>query len=491
MPARPDPLVAALSGGKGRSGSALLAIGASALAVAPVLAIAHPVLVLPLTLVPIGLMLLVLVPIWLCLGFVVFSFFRLHEVFPVLNPLHIPQLLSLGTLFVLAWHGAVKRSISPYWTPSLTATAVFFSLATLGIPFASNPGMSFAYWTSSYVKVGIMTLAIAWLVRKPGDFALASRFIVLSGAAVSVVAVQNKLAGIGLVEGTRVTIGRDIGSVLGDPNDLSLVLTFPLSFAVSLATTRSGFFGRLLGLGAVPLIIWAVLSTQSRGGLLGVMAVFGVTGLRLIRSKVLLGAIGGIAALVLFTVAGISDRSSGGAAEAGIDESAMGRLYAWQAAFNMALARPLNGVGIDNFIPNFWLYTPHWTGFNKAVHSTWLGVLAETGFPGLIAFVTMIVVSARMALVASRLLRRHDAPAPVQAVAFAIVAGLAGFCASGTFLTQGFTWPAYILIALSAAVSHYAKPFAEREAIAPFAREIRLNSRENGQSRAGTEPART
>ena len=55
--------------------------------------------------------------------------------------------------------------------------------------------------------------------------------------------------GIGLVEGTRVTIGREIGSVLGDPNDLALVLMFPASFAVSLIATQGvGKSSRLLGL---------------------------------------------------------------------------------------------------------------------------------------------------------------------------------------------------------------------------------------------------
>ena len=38
-----------------------------------------------------------------------------------------------------------------------------------------------------------------------------------------------------------------------------------------------------------------------------------------------------------------------------------------------------------------------------------------------------------------------------------VLAGLAGFIASGTFLTQGFTWPIYILLALSIAVQQQAK----------------------------------
>jgi putative inorganic carbon (hco3(-)) transporter len=449
----------------GKSKSFVIALTASLLAVLPIFAIAQPALLVPLGLLPVVILFVFRIPIWLCLGFVAFSFFRLHEAFPFLMPLHIPQMLALPTLLVLVWHIGVKKQVKPFWGPELTTFSVFFSIVTLGLPFASNFGIAFAYWNATYVKIGIMTVATAWVVRKETDFALALKVMVISGALVSMVAVSNKLAGIGLVEGTRVTIGRDFGSVLGDPNDLSLVLTFPLSFAVAMATTKHRWFLRLFGFAATGLIVWAVLCTQSRGGIIGTLAVFAVTGLRIVKSKLLLGGVGGLVGSVLFLFAGISDRSSGGASESGIDESAMGRIWAWTAAYNMALAKPFHGVGLDNFIPNFWLYTPHWTGFNKAVHSTWLGVLAETGFPGIIAFVVMVLMNVRVILVASRSLRDNNAPVSVTALSYAVLSGFAGFCGSGTFLTQGFTWPVYILIAFTAAVSHFAKQFALRDSM--------------------------
>ncbi|WP_133122841.1 O-antigen ligase family protein [Zhengella mangrovi] len=465
-------------------------LGLAFVSVLPTLAISHPALVLPLAAAPLGLIIMMRIPVWLVLGFVAFTFFRLHEAFPFLLPFRIPQLLALPTLLVLVWHIGVMKKIRPFWGGQLTAFAIFFALVTIGLPFASNPGIAIAYWSGAYVKIAIMTISIAWLLRNPSDFQLAARVIVVSGVAVSIVAISNKLAGIGLVEGSRVTIGREIGSVLGDPNDLSLVLTFPLSFAVSMATARGGWVNRILGGLGSALIIWAVICTQSRGGLLGIVAVFGVTGLRIIRSKVVLGGIGGLGLLVLFAAAGISDRSSGGAAEDGIDESAMGRIWAWTAAFNMSMARPLNGVGLDNFIPNFWLYTPHWTGFNKAVHSTWFGVLAETGWPGFFTFVAMIIATARVAFRASRILRRENAPMPVQVAAFSVTSGIAGFCVSGTFLTQGFTWPVYILLAIASAASHFAKTFADGEEQPAPKPQIRIVNRLPEPVSAGTLPAR-
>ena len=415
----------------------------------------HPLIAPAAGLAPIAIVIAFRSAFLLCVAFVIFSFFRIHEAFPVLEPFKIPQLLAMGTLAVLGWHIFITRRIEPFLTRELRVFLVFFALMTVGLMFASNRPIAITYWTGIYWKIAVMTLAIAWLLREPWHYRLLARLLVLAGAAVAVVAIQNKLAGIGLVEGTRVTIGRDIGSVLGDPNDLALVLLFPLAFALALVLHRCGVVDRLLGVGGTVLIVWAIIATQSRGGLLGVLTVLGVFGLRTIKSKLLLAAIGVVALAGLFAVAGISERQSGGAHEEGIDESAMGRLYAWVAAWRMALADPLTGVGLNNFYANFFFYTPHWDGKNKAVHSTWFQVLAEAGFLGLIVFIVMIVVTVKAI---RRVLRALDAdlatPPILRASAAAVLAGLAGFCIAGTFLTQAFTWPLYILIAITASLAH-------------------------------------
>ncbi|MGA8169935.1 MAG: O-antigen ligase family protein [Methylocystis sp.] len=433
------------------------ALIASVLAILPLLVIPTPLAPIAISFLPLAVLFAFSNPFILCLGFVIFSFFRIHEAFPMLNPLHIPQLLAVPTLIILCWHVFVKKTISAYWSHELTVFAIFFGLVTVGVPLAANKPTAIAYWTATYSKIAIMTVVIPWLTRKPGDFALASRAFVLAGMAIAGVTLYNKVNGIGLVEGTRVTIGRDMQSVLGDPNDLSLVLLFPLSFAVSLFVRRTGWLTAFMGLVGTGMIVSAIIATQSRGGLLGLMAVFAIVGSRAIKSKALLISIGVVAALGLFVMAGISGRASGGAGEEGIDESSMGRIYAWGAAWRMALSRPLNGVGIDNFVANYFFYSEHWDGHNHAVHSTWFGVLGETGFPGIIVFIGMIFVIARSAYLTFNKLDRPGVPASARAMSLAVLAGTGGFCVSGTFLTQGFTWPVYVLLSLATAIAHFAK----------------------------------
>ncbi len=412
-----------------------------------------PKLVIVLCLLPLGALFVINQTFWLVSLFVIFSFFRIHEAIPSLYNLRIPLLLSLGSLSALMWHMFISRELKPFWHPILNWMTAFWILVIVGIVFAANRGIAIEYFKNIYWKIIVMSLAITWLVTNTSNIKRISILIIFAGLLIACVAISNSINGVGLVEGTRVTIGRQLGSMLGDPNDLSLVLMFPLAFALSLTFTRNLGWVRLLGLACSVLAMIAVVATQSRGGLLGCLAVMGMLGLKHIRSKALLISIGVVAALVLFAVAGISDRQSGGAAEAGIDASAMGRLYAWEAAFKMALERPLTGVGIDNFYANYFFYSPHWDGLNHAVHSTWFGVLAETGFLGLIIFVGFIVCVLKTCRQSMTLINNNpDRFSPyLHATSYAVYAGMVGTIVSGTFLTQGFNWPIYILAALTIA----------------------------------------
>ena len=415
----------------------------------------HPALIIVLGILPLVVLYTLSRPFLMVLLFVIFSFFRIHEVFPQLYSLKIPLLLSLGSLAALGLQVGITKKIKLFWCKEFTLLTCFMLLIIIGIVFASNRPIAIEYFKGIYWKIILMTFAIAVLVRSPQQLSFTLKIITIAGVLVGIVAIQNKLGGIGLVEGTRVTIGREFGSMLGDPNDLALVLLFPTSFAVGLLVTHQlPWHQRMLGLVAIPILFWAVIATQSRGGLLGMIAVFGIYGLQRIKSKALLFSIAIMAGSVLFIVAGISDRSSGGAAEAGVDESAMGRLYAWEAAFKMAMTHPLTGVGLDNFFANYFYYSPHWDGLNHAVHSTWFGVLAETGFLGLIVFISLIAVlikNANKTLQAIKPVQDIIDPA-IYTCAQAVFAGLIGIIVSGTFLTQGFNWPIYILAALVVAV---------------------------------------
>ena len=416
----------------------------------------HPFILIVIGLIPFALWGIVNFSFYIVLAFVVFSFFRIHEVFPFLEPLKLPLLLALAAIFVVCLRATISKNLQPYWCRQFTYLLLFFIVVTIAIPFASNVAVAVKSWSGTYSKIILITFIVAWMMRKEIHFITTSRVFIFAGACVGLVALYNKFNNIGLVEGTRVTIGRSIGSLLGDPNDLALVLLYPMAFAIASFLEQSlSKFERLFSFTTFSILLYAILATQSRGGLLGFLAVISLFAYNRIRSKILLFSGGVISVIILFIVAGISERSSGGAAEAGIDESAMGRLYAWEAAWNMALDNPILGVGINNFYYNYFYYSPHWDGLNHAVHSTWFGVLAESGFVGLILFVSLIVSTLLMSLKMLKTANDEHHTPGIRVALNAAPAGIIGFIVSGTFLTQGFIWAIYLQVALVIALNRY------------------------------------
>lgn len=384
--------------------------------------------------------------------FILFSYFRLHEAFVFLMPLKIPKMLALASLLAIAWHLFISKTLKPHWSSTHLIFVIWFAWLTVCVFSATNKGLAIDYWIGVLVKVFIMVFAISWWLTRFSHFSFVRMGIMVSGIAVALVALNNKMNGIGLVEGTRVTISRQYRSQLGDPNDLSLVLMFPVSFlAAELFDSAANKYRRLFAAVGLLLTISGVIATQSRGGLLGIAAILSFFLYQKVKNPIVVGLCALVAMLAMMVFAGIGDRQSGGAAEGGVDESAMGRIYAWQAAINMAISNPLTGVGVDNFYVNYYFYSPHWDGKNHAVHSTWFQVLGETGFVGIGIFALLIasIYRSLSRVYCINALNHND---QVTVNANALKAGVIGFMVAGTFLTQAFTWPLYIILALTIAL---------------------------------------
>jgi len=270
---------------------------------------------------------------------------------------------------------------------------------------------------------------------------------------ISLSTIYNSLTGIGLVENTRAAAGE---GTLSNPNDLALILLLPLAFAAAMIVNKASTGGRLLAIVGISFIAWAIVLTQSRGGLLGLLAVFTIVGSRFVKSKALLVCVGLILAAVLYSAMGISDRESGGAADVK-GESAQDRIYAWQAGINMAAAYPLTGVGIGNFPTQFEDYTPEETGHPMTAHSIWFLVLGEVGVPGFITFVALVCTCLVAGFRNMRRLTEKAVSRDLQAVAHGTIGGLAGYLVSGSFLSYVYQWPLCIVVVLTVTLTRLAQ----------------------------------
>ena len=75
--------------------------------------------------------------------------------------------------------------------------------------------------------------------------------------------------------------------------------------------------------------------------------------------------------------------------------SVIERVAHWQAALNMISAHPLLGVGAGNYSAVYSQYmVPGWTLSLGHAHNFYLNMAAETGIPGLLVYLTVLVVAA-------------------------------------------------------------------------------------------------
>lgn len=189
----------------------------------------------------------------------------------------------------------------------------------------------------------------------------------------------------------------------GDNNHLALVLLMVLPFLYYLFQQSARRWLRWMFLGMLLLTVLAVVSTQSRGGLIGLLVValwIIYRGRYKVASiTVLLLAVGLVVSLAPENWTSRMETIQ----SADQDASFMGRVAAWKVASAIAVEHPLVGGGFralqdfavwDRFVSSDGLLgfidTPVLNRSGVAAHSIWFEVMGDQGFIGLFLFCALI-----------------------------------------------------------------------------------------------------
>jgi probable O-glycosylation ligase (exosortase A-associated) len=241
--------------------------------------------------------------------------------------------------------------------------------------------------------------------------------------------------------------GRAIWNQLySNPNDLGAMAILQLSMAVALVESEKKGWVRscaLLGIVVVPMLI---LMTQSRGVFLGLLVFVALTLVghhRRLRIVMRLAVVGMLLALV--APAGAWERLGTlrhATSTTTLDQvdgeggSARQRYEIWQVGFAIIADHPLTGVGVGAYEVNHERYAlrPHFNPTAQGprdAHSLYFNVLAETGYPGLLMYVGMLL----SVFVTARRIRvrcRDVLPAAARQL-LVLEAGLAAFLTAAVF----------------------------------------------------------
>jgi hypothetical protein len=218
--------------------------------------------------------------------------------------------------------------------------------------------------------------------------------------------------------------------VMQDPNDLALGLVTTLPFCW--LAWRKGARGRNLVCAWLPtgLIVTTMFYTQSRGGVLALLAVTGLLFSRrmgTLKTALIVGAL----AVIMFAAHFTGGRSL-------TDESTEGRIDAWGEGFHMFLAHPLLGVGYNQF-----------TEYNRlTAHNSYLLCFAETGLAGYFFWTSMLVACILQVSALMKIPGTGEAPENVRRWASALQLAMCGYIVGAFFLSRTYVYVFYMLTAM-------------------------------------------
>jgi O-antigen ligase len=251
-----------------------------------------------------------------------------------------------------------------------------------------------------------------------------------------------------------------------NPNDLAALTLLQLSLALAFLAREPKGWPRLAALSALFVLPLIILLTQSRGTIIG----FGVAALLFVatqrrrgRTLLIAAAVGGM--LVALAPASVWERLGGLRHVADTDQlaavdpegSAEQRFEIWKVAAVVIADHKVKGVGAGAYIPAHLDYTrsgrfaPTARGARDA-HSTYITLVAETGFIGFAIFMSLLVGTL---LKAERVRRRARERLPRTAQQLlCLELGLIGFFAAGVFASYAHLAMTNIFIALLWCVAH-------------------------------------
>jgi probable O-glycosylation ligase (exosortase A-associated) len=273
---------------------------------------------------------------------------------------------------------------------------------------------------------------------------------------------------------------------LGDRNHFAVLVAMGLPFVLYLVWYSRNKLIRLAALGALLVNLLSVIATQSRGGLLSLIALalyFALTSRRKIQGLIGIGVLG----IIMLAVAPDSwTQRMDTIQTAEQDSSFMGRVIAWKRASAIAMEHPVFGGGIRSVQnPNVFEKYRNSQGFlgfvetppahyAAAAHSIYFEVISDMGFVGLFLFLALVSVP----FVMNRRVRKLSQEIGPSArwahdLTRMICAGMVAYLVGGASISAAYFEMAYIMISLSTVLYLLMKQEAEaKRAAASDARAV-------------------
>ncbi len=371
-------------------------------------------------------------------AFMLIAMARVHAVVPGIAAIR-PAIL-IGVLCLALYFGSKvrERAIHHLKHPLAWLALGFFFWAALGAPFGLYPGNSVRFIFGNMLRVAILFMLVAAVVRNLHDVRRLLMTLAIGGMVFALFATGGAF--------------RAVGGGGYDPNDSAMFIASTIPIGVYFALRERRYLYKALFVIGLMLCVVAIVRTGSRGGFLAFAAVTayilvffkGVKPVHRLISVVAVVGIMGVAANTQYwdTIRTIQDPNDYNLT------SPTGRKAIWERARGYMVQHPVFGVGVMNFSvaegqhPMIAASIARGRGFKySAAHSMWYQVGAETGFPGLALFVGVFGLSIFYLRRLIRIAKASPHSSQLQdtaGYASAIIGSILALMVSGTFLSNAY-----------------------------------------------------
>jgi probable O-glycosylation ligase (exosortase A-associated) len=367
------------------------------------------------------------------------------QMLPVIAPLKIPMFLTLG-LFIVFLRGdksLLRDRLVVY-------VGLFIFLIGFSVVYAPN---TYHVWK---IFSGMLVILFCVLLVMPtiiSNVERLDRFIFLW------VIINALVALFALTHG-----GHGAGSYLWDENDLALLLNMciPLSFYLGFSAKRSKkqrLFFKLITL----LLVIATGYTMSRGGFLGLLAVFGTIWLmseRKFKSLAIIFLCVMLSGYPVYKLVPETYKTEMSTifGDNAFDKTRADRIEFWGYGLEMFLDNPILGVGAGNYPWTVHLYQLRKPDYDpdrvtlyggRPAHSIYFTLIPELGLAGITVFLLILEqIFSRL----RRIIRRSNEYKSLNEIgllAKALLVSTVAYLVTGTFISVLYYPPFWYLIALA------------------------------------------
>ena len=347
------------------------------------------------------------------------------------------QIVAITTMLGMLFSKEAKRIV---WSREIVVLVIFVAWMGITTSLAFNPAAALLQY-EKVIKIQILTFMTLMLLNSRERVTLL------------VLAIASSLAFYG-VKGGIFTIAKGgvhrvqgpSGTFIEGNNEiaLALVMTVPLMYFLYMHGKHKWLKPGLMA--AMVLTAIAAFGTQSRGALVALIltgSMFWLKSRAKVKTAVIL-AVAGLGGLAFMPPEWFERMNTIKSYDE--DASAMGRINAWWTAWNLANDRIVGG-GFETWIPSvFARYAPAMDV--RDVHSIYFEVLGEHGWPGLILFLSLLVLTWLKCNSIIRFARVQPELAWAKDLAAMIQVSMIAYMSAGAFLGLAYFDYIYHLIAI-------------------------------------------